>query len=96
MTVKKVTVTRWECTCDRRTCGHQWQTKTDQLPKVCPVCKQPTWNRPRRTKKEEYFETEDEKVYFFEPLGKVISVEDMQKIVDANKKLVKGAKDDER
>ncbi len=44
----------------------------------------------------EYFETEEEKVYFFEPLEKVISVEDMQKIVDANKKLVKGAKDDER
>ena len=44
----------------------------------------------------EYYETEDEKVYFFEPLEKEISVEDMQKIVDANKKLVKGAKDDER
>jgi len=28
-------------------------------------------------------------VYFFEPLGKEISVEDMQKIVDANEKLVK-------
>jgi len=38
----------------------------------------------------EYFETEDEKVYFFEPLEKEISVEDMQKIVDANKKIVKG------
>lgn len=28
--------------------------------------------------------------FTFEPLEKVISVEDMQKIVDANKKLVKG------
>ena len=37
----------------------------------------------------EYFETGDEKVYFFEPLEKEISVEDMQKIVDANEKLVK-------
>ena len=37
----------------------------------------------------EYFQTEDEKVYFFEPLEKEISVEDMQKIVDANEKLVK-------
>ena len=37
--------------------------------------------------------TEDEKVYFFEPLEKEISVEDMQKIVDANKKLVKELKD---
>ena len=40
----------------------------------------------------EYFETEDEKVYFFEPLEKEISVEDMQKIVDANEKLVKDLK----
>jgi len=37
----------------------------------------------------EYFQTEDEKIYFFEPLEKEISVEDMQKIVDANEKLVK-------
>ena len=33
------------------------------------------------------------KVYFFEPLEKEISVEDMQKIVDANEKLVKEVKD---
>jgi hypothetical protein len=32
-------------------------------------------------------------VYFFEPLEKEISVEDMQKIVDANEKLVKKLKD---
>ena len=43
----------------------------------------------------EYFETEDEKVYFFEPLEKEISVEDMQKIMDANEKLVKEMKDNE-
>ena len=43
----------------------------------------------------EYFETEDEKVYFFEPLEKEISIEDMQKIVDANEKLVKEVKDNE-
>ena len=41
----------------------------------------------------EYFETEDEKVYFFEPLEEEISVEDMQNIVDANEKLVKKLKD---
>ena len=40
----------------------------------------------------EYFQTEDEKVYFFEPLEKEISVVDMQKIVDANEKLVNGLK----
>jgi len=41
----------------------------------------------------EFFQIEDEKVYFFEPLEKEISVEDMQKIVDANEKLVKELKD---
>jgi predicted nicotinamide N-methyase len=40
-----------------------------------------------------YFETEGERVYFFEPLEKEISVEDMQKIVDANEKLVKELED---
>jgi len=43
-----------------------------------------------------YNEQEDEKVYFFEPLEKEISVEDMQKIVDANEKLVKEMKDADR
>mgnify|MGYP003405387342 CR=1 FL=1 len=37
--------------------------------------------------------TDAEKVYFFEPLEKEISVGDMQKIVDANEKLVKELKD---
>ena len=41
----------------------------------------------------EYYETEDEKVYFFNPLEKEILVEDMQKIVDANEKLIKELKD---
>ena len=40
----------------------------------------------------EYFETEEDKVYFFEPLEKEISVEDMQKIVNVNGKLVKELK----
>jgi hypothetical protein len=40
----------------------------------------------------DYYETDDEKVYFFEPLEKEISVEDMQKTLDANEKLVKELK----
>jgi len=44
----------------------------------------------------EYFGTEDEKVHFFEPLEKVISIEDMQKIVDANEKIVKELKENEK
>ncbi len=43
----------------------------------------------------EYFQTEDEKVYFFEPLEKEISIEDIQKIMDVNEKLVKKVKKDE-
>lgn len=43
----------------------------------------------------EYFQTEDEKVYFFEPLEKEISVEDMQKVVDANENLVNEVKANE-
>jgi hypothetical protein len=38
-------------------------------------------------------EKQELKVYFFEPLEKEISVEDMQKVVDANEKLVKELKD---
>jgi len=33
------------------------------------------------------------KVYFFEPLEKEISIEDIQKIVDANEKIIKEIKD---
>ena len=44
----------------------------------------------------EYFQTEDEKVYFFEPLEKEISIEDMQKIVNANEKLVEELKDGDK
>lgn len=43
----------------------------------------------------EYFETEDEKVYFFEPLDEKISISDMQKIVNANEKMVKELKNGE-
>ena len=41
-----------------------------------------------------YFETEDEKVYFFEPLEKEISIEDMQKIINTNKGLVEELKNE--
>lgn len=37
----------------------------------------------------EYFETEDEKVWFDEPLEKEISVEEMQKMVERNQRLIK-------
>ncbi len=40
----------------------------------------------------EYYETEDEKVYFYEPLETEISVEEMQKILDSNVELLKKLK----
>jgi arsenate reductase-like glutaredoxin family protein len=45
----------------------------------------------------EYFETENEKVYFFEPLEKVPSVDELQKIADTNEvviKQIKGSKEE--
>ena len=33
--------------CER--CGHEWYPRADQPPKVCPSCKSPYWDRPRRT-----------------------------------------------
>ena len=36
----------------------------------------------------EYYEVEGEKVYFFEPLEKVISIKELQKIMDTAEELV--------
>ena len=38
--------------CER--CGHQWLPRGDSAeePRVCPRCKSPYWNRPRRTRPE--------------------------------------------
>jgi len=34
--------------CDR--CGHEWvaRIKIDEDPTICPKCKSPYWNKPRR------------------------------------------------
>ncbi|MEM0134973.1 MAG: hypothetical protein QXU18_07075 [Thermoplasmatales archaeon] len=32
--------------CER--CGHEWIKRGDKEPKVCPKCKSPYWNTPRR------------------------------------------------
>lgn len=34
-------------------CQHDWRPDTNQLPKVCPKCKTPYWNKPRRDTKVE-------------------------------------------
>jgi hypothetical protein len=43
----------------------------------------------------EYFEIENEKIYFFEPLEKEISISDMQKIIDANEIIINNLKKEE-
>jgi predicted Zn-ribbon and HTH transcriptional regulator len=35
-----------KCTCAR--CGHQWRTRTEDKPIICPSCKSPYWNTPRK------------------------------------------------
>lgn len=32
--------------CER--CGHQWVKRGEDEPKVCPKCKSPYWNVPRK------------------------------------------------
>ena len=41
----------------------------------------------------EYFQTEDENFYFFEPLEKVISIKELQKIMDTAEEVVNKLKD---
>lgn len=46
----KVKLTVWGWKCER--CGHEWVPRNwQEEPKVCPKCKNPYWNRPRREKK---------------------------------------------
>lgn len=41
----------WGYRCER--CGHEWVPRDkDHEPKVCPSCKSPYWNTPRRPPKE--------------------------------------------
>lgn len=32
--------------CDR--CSHKWLPREDEIPRVCPKCKSPYWNTPRK------------------------------------------------
>ena len=41
----------------------------------------------------EYYEVEGEKVYFFEPLEKVISIKELQKIMDTAEEVVNKLRD---
>jgi predicted Zn-ribbon and HTH transcriptional regulator len=38
--------------CER--CGHEWVPRAkDETPKVCPKCKSPYWDRPRKEEKDD-------------------------------------------
>lgn len=38
--------------CDR--CGHEWLRRGQGDPKVCPKCKSPYWNTPRKSNTKAY------------------------------------------
>jgi uncharacterized Zn ribbon protein len=38
----KQIVERWQCKCDR--CKHQWITRNEIEPRICPACKSKWWN----------------------------------------------------
>ena len=43
----KVQLLVWGYRCER--CGHEWVPREKaQEPRVCPKCKSPYWNRPRK------------------------------------------------
>jgi len=47
---KQIPITKMGWKCQR--CGHLWVPNTEGFaPAVCPKCKSPYWNRPRRAKK---------------------------------------------
>jgi len=43
----KIPITVMGYRCER--CGHEWVPNSEREPSVCPKCKSPYWNRPRKT-----------------------------------------------
>ena len=51
MGMAKVKLEVWGFRCER--CGHEWVPREpDREPRVCPRCKSPYWNRPRKKRPE--------------------------------------------
>jgi len=44
--LKKVMIQVEGFQCER--CDYQWAPRGDQPPRVCPKCKSPYWDRPRK------------------------------------------------
>lgn len=49
MTKFKKTVTAYRC----ERCNHEWIPRGKLEPKICPGCKTPYWDRPRRQQQPE-------------------------------------------
>ena len=47
----KVKLEVWGYRCER--CGHDWVPRNEPAPRVCPSCKSPYWDRPRKGPKKE-------------------------------------------
>lgn len=48
MEINNMTIELTKLFCFR--CGHKWHPRSEEYPKVCPKCKSPYWDRPRRKK----------------------------------------------
>lgn len=42
--MEEKTITIKQCT----RCGHEWFPRTPEKPMVCPKCKSPYWDKPRK------------------------------------------------
>lgn len=47
MAIQKIEIN--QLTCER--CEYVWKQREERLPFVCPRCKSPYWNKPRRNNK---------------------------------------------
>lgn len=45
----KIKLNVWGFRCER--CEHEWVPRNEEEPRVCPKCKSPYWNRPRKSGK---------------------------------------------
>jgi len=43
--MSKKEIKLFECKCER--CGHKWITRNQEIPIVCPKCKNPYWDKPK-------------------------------------------------
>lgn len=47
--MSKTEITVPEYICER--CGHKWISRRVEEPTVCPKCKSPYWNRPKKSRR---------------------------------------------